>query len=127
MQPPRFGGSLRKQPPPLRQPSMRRARSSVEIQRYAEDEQDEDFSDVFGKGEAILDKPESEQGSDGGTLMLQSKLSNNSWVIPLQPFVGRLLMAHSLVMTMMRTTLSPNLRRVLTRWVGYSNHRSCSI
>ena len=79
IQPPRFGGSLRRQPIP-RQPSMRRARSSVEIQRYAEGEQDEDFSDVFGKGEAILDKPESDQGSDGGTLMLQSKLSNSSWL-----------------------------------------------
>ncbi|KAI9876428.1 MAG: hypothetical protein M1830_006531, partial [Pleopsidium flavum] len=79
IQPPRFGGSLRRQPPPPRQPSMRRARSSVEIQRYAEDEQDEDYSDVFGKEEATLDKPESEQGSDGGTLMLQSKLSN-SWL-----------------------------------------------
>lgn len=63
-----------------RQPSTRRARSSVEIQRYAEGEQDEDFSDVFGQGEAILDKPESDHGSDGSTLMLHSKLSN-SWVM----------------------------------------------
>ena len=59
---------------------MRRTRSSVEIQRYAEDEHDEDFSDIFGKANAMLDKPESEQGSDCGTLMLNSKLSNNSWL-----------------------------------------------
>ena len=59
---------------------MRRTRSSVEIQRYAEDEHDEDFSDIFGKANAMLDKPESERGSDSGTLMLNSKLSNNSWL-----------------------------------------------
>lgn len=58
---------------------MRRTRSSVEIQRYAEDEQDEDFSDVFGKSNTVLDKPESDKGSDGGTLML-TKHSNNSWL-----------------------------------------------
>jgi len=80
MQPVKVGGSMRR---PLssssRQPVMRRTRSSVEIQRYAEDEHDEDFSDL-GKANAILDKPDSEKGSDGGTLMLSSKLSNNSWL-----------------------------------------------
>ena len=83
MQPSGFGGSLRR---PLssssRQPLMRRTRSSVEIQRYAEDEQDEDFSDVFEKVNTISHQPESDKGSgsDGGTLMLSSKLSNNSWL-----------------------------------------------
>ena len=52
----------------------------MEIQRYAECEQDEDFSDIFGKDTARADKPESEKGSDCGTLMLNSKLSNNSWL-----------------------------------------------
>ena len=80
MQPPKQGGSLRRHPPPLRQPSMRRTRSSVEIQRYAEDEQDEDFSDVFGKVAAPVNKQDSEKGSECGTLMLNSKLSNNSWL-----------------------------------------------
>ena len=80
MQSPRPGGSLRRQPVSARQPSMRRTRSSVEIQRYAEDEHDEDFSDVFGKPLAVVDKPDSERGSDGGTLMLTSKLSNHSWL-----------------------------------------------
>ena len=59
---------------------MRRTRSSVEIQRYAEDDHDEDYSDIFGQENAILHKPESERGSDEGTLMLTSKLSNNSWL-----------------------------------------------
>ena len=80
MQSPRPGGSLRRQPVSARQPSMRRTRSSVEIQRYAEDEHDEDFSDVFGKPLAVVDKADSERGSDGGTLMLTSKLSNHSWL-----------------------------------------------
>jgi hypothetical protein len=61
---------------------MRRTRSSVEIQRYAEDEDDEDFSDIFGKDGAISERDESDAGSEDGvgTLMLHSKLSNNSWL-----------------------------------------------
>jgi hypothetical protein len=59
---------------------MRRTRSSVEIQRYAEDD-DEDFSDVF-PGNAISERDESDHGSEDGVgaLMLHSKLSNNSWL-----------------------------------------------
>lgn len=61
---------------------MLRSRSSLEIQRYAENENDEDFSDIFGKASTVFDKPESENGgSDSGTLMLNSKLShNNTWL-----------------------------------------------
>jgi hypothetical protein len=61
---------------------MRRTRSSVEIQRYAEDEDDEDFSDIFGKDDTITEKDESDRGSEDGVgaLMLRSKLSNNSWL-----------------------------------------------
>lgn len=59
---------------------MRRTRSSVEIQRFAEDEEDEDFSDVFGKISAVPNKPDSDRDSEPGTLMLNSKLSNSSWL-----------------------------------------------
>lgn len=121
MQPSKYGGSLRRLPVP-RQPSMRRARSSVEIQRYAEGEQDEDFSDVFGTSEAILDRPESDQGSDGSTLMLQSKLSNSSWVMASHIFSTAVLMAYSLVMMMTTMTLSLNWRRALMRWVRSRGH-----
>ena len=58
---------------------MRRTRSSVEIQKYAENE-DEDFSDILGKASAIYNRPESDKGSENGTLMLNSKLSNTSWL-----------------------------------------------
>lgn len=58
---------------------MRRTRSSVEIQKYAENE-DEDFSDILGKASAIYNRPESDKGSENGTLMLNSKLSNSSWL-----------------------------------------------
>ena len=78
--PSKAGGSLRRQPTPSRQPLMRRTRSSVEIQRFAEDEHDEDFSDIFGKVNGFVDLQSSEKGSDSGTLMLNSKLSNNSWL-----------------------------------------------
>jgi hypothetical protein len=60
--------------------SIKRSRSSIEIQKFAEDENDEDFSDILGAGEGALEKPESEHGSDRSTLMLNSKLSNNSWL-----------------------------------------------
>lgn len=63
--------------------AMRRTRSSVEIQKYAEDPEDEDFSDIFGKDVQTpgMPAPDSESGSDQGTLiMLNSKLSNNSWL-----------------------------------------------
>jgi hypothetical protein len=76
------GSTRRKQAPQAEDQSMRRTRSSVEIQRYAEDEDDEDFSDIFGKDDAITEKDESDRGSEDGvgTLMLHSKLSNNSWL-----------------------------------------------
>jgi serine/threonine protein kinase len=78
MRPPRAGGSFRRQPPPRGKISMRRTRSSIEIQRYAENEEDEDFSDIFGNNQNILEKPESEEDSEPGTFMLNSKISNNS-------------------------------------------------
>jgi hypothetical protein len=61
---------------------MRRTRSSVEIQRYAEGEDDEDFSDIFGNNDASVALEESDRGSEDGVgaLMLHSKLSNNSWL-----------------------------------------------
>lgn len=61
---------------------MRRSRSSVEIQRYAENEDDEDFSDIFDKNDDISGRDESDRSSDdgAGALMLHSKLSNNSWL-----------------------------------------------
>lgn len=69
------------QHPQLRkQLSVKRDRSTIEIQRFAENENDEDFSDILGADQVTLDKPESDDGSDRSTLMLNSKLSNNSWL-----------------------------------------------
>ncbi|KAJ4306275.1 Protein kinase of the Mitotic Exit Network [Collariella sp. IMI 366227] len=95
------GGSTRRSKPssrpallPLDQP-VRRARSSVEITKFAEDEGDEDFSDIFGvAGNPLTAQGESGEESDrasemdgagvggqpsGGQLVL-SRLSNNSWL-----------------------------------------------
>lgn len=58
---------------------MKRDRSTIEIQRFAENENDEDFSDILGADQAALDQVESDDGSDQSTLMLNSKLSN-SWL-----------------------------------------------
>ena len=64
--------------------SLERSRSSLEIQKYAEKE-DEDFSDIFGKdGGALATTQESDSGSERSTLMmLSSKLQSlgNSWII----------------------------------------------
>ncbi|KAJ9607724.1 Protein kinase of the Mitotic Exit Network [Cladophialophora chaetospira] len=77
MRPPKAGGSLKRHPGPMNKPSMRRTRSSIEIQRFAENEQDEDFSDVFAQSPAVFEKADSEDGSE---LMLTSKISNLSWL-----------------------------------------------
>ncbi|KAL7933205.1 hypothetical protein V8C35DRAFT_305189 [Trichoderma chlorosporum] len=77
------GSVVRKKP--LSRPSvlpdrpMRRTRSSIEIQKFAEDD-DEDFSDVFGPEESIPEKEESERGSEDAGLMLLSRISGNSWL-----------------------------------------------
>lgn len=77
MRPSKAGNSLKRQPAPRNKLSMRRTRSSIEIQRFAESEQDEDFSDVFAQSPAVFEKADSEDGSE---LMLNSKISNLSWL-----------------------------------------------
>ncbi|KAJ9494804.1 Protein kinase of the Mitotic Exit Network [Exophiala xenobiotica] len=77
MRPPTAGGSLRRPSAPRNKISMRRTRSSIEIQRFAENEEDEDFSDVFAHTGSVFEKPDSEDGSE---LMLNSKISNLSWL-----------------------------------------------
>jgi serine/threonine protein kinase len=63
-----------------RQLSTKHHRSAVEIHRFAENERDEDFSDILGAEEVVLDKPDSDGSSDRSTLMLNSRHSNNSWL-----------------------------------------------
>ncbi|KAM0333375.1 hypothetical protein ACHAQA_002036 [Verticillium albo-atrum] len=78
------GGSMRRKVPSrpsvLPDRPMRRTRSSIEIQKFAENEGDEDFSDIFGPEDQFTEKDESDRGSEDGGLMLLSKLSNNSWL-----------------------------------------------
>jgi hypothetical protein len=77
----RKGGSLRRFPTPEEHKStpLTRSRSSVEIQKYAEDE-DEDPEDFLGK-DVVLPLNDSDSGSERSTLMmLNSKLSSNSWL-----------------------------------------------
>ncbi|RKF62358.1 Cytokinesis protein sepH [Erysiphe neolycopersici] len=59
-----------------------RARSVDQIQKFAEDEEDEDFSDIFADDPLVAQDYESDKESeDGGrALMLNSKLSSNSWL-----------------------------------------------
>jgi hypothetical protein len=77
-------GSVRRQAPPrppvLQDKARRRARSPIEIQKFAEDEADEDFSDIFGPDDVLTEREESDKGSEDGGLMLMSKISNNSWL-----------------------------------------------
>lgn len=68
------------QHPQLRkQLSVKRDRSTIEIQKFAENESDEDFSDILGADEGKSGK-QTAAGSDQSQLMLNSKLSNNSWL-----------------------------------------------
>ncbi|CAJ2502460.1 Uu.00g098540.m01.CDS01 [Anthostomella pinea] len=82
-QSPETGSTRRKptsRPSVLPSRPMVRTKSSIEIQRFAEGEDDEDFSDVFGPGEQFTDQDESDRGSENGNLMILSRLSNNSWL-----------------------------------------------
>jgi serine/threonine protein kinase len=75
--PPKPGGSFKRPPAPRGRISMRRTRSSIEIQRYAENEDDEDFSDVFSQPSAVAKRSDSGESNE---LMLSSKISNLSWL-----------------------------------------------
>ncbi|KAI0386938.1 cell division control protein [Hypomontagnella monticulosa] len=75
-------GSLRRQssarPSALPDRPLQRSKSSIEIQKFAEDEDDEDFSDIFLPGGNLAEMEESDHGSEEGNLMVLSRLSNNS-------------------------------------------------
>lgn len=73
-------GSVRRLPPNRKKPSMRRSRSSVEIQKFAENEDDEDFSDVFGQAENRGTHVDFEASSGSDPLTLNSKISSHSWL-----------------------------------------------
>jgi hypothetical protein len=80
-------------PPDQHQP-VRRARTTVEITKFAENEGDEDFSDIFGvapAGDGFVEPEESDRGSEtdtqggggagaAGQQLILSRLSNNSWL-----------------------------------------------
>ncbi|KAI0528316.1 hypothetical protein F5B22DRAFT_31023 [Xylaria bambusicola] len=77
------GGSSRRKP--TSRPSIlpdrpfHRSKSSIEIQKFAENDE-EDFSDIFGPSEKFTERAESERGSEDGNLMVVSRLSNSSWL-----------------------------------------------
>ncbi|KAL4878592.1 cytokinesis protein sepH [Aspergillus karnatakaensis] len=74
------GSSDQEDQPQLgRQISVKR-RGTVEIHQFTENETDEDFSDILGVDGVTLDRAESDVSSEKSTLMLNSKLSNNSWL-----------------------------------------------
>lgn len=66
-------------PNPHNNQPLHRTNSSVEIQKYAENEDDEDFSDIFDARGAIIPRTEAQKGPEAA-LMINSKLSNNSWL-----------------------------------------------
>lgn len=59
---------------------MRRTRSSVEIQKFAENEDDEDFSDVFGHSEPVQAPVELDVSSRSDPFTLNSAVSKHSWL-----------------------------------------------
>ncbi|KAI6248028.1 Cytokinesis protein sepH [Erysiphe necator] len=78
-----MNGSLSRQSSTrVQRKQIHRARSVDQIQKFAEDEDDEDFSDIFADDSLIVKDYESDRESeDGGrALLLNSKLSSNSWL-----------------------------------------------
>ena len=75
-------GSLKAFPSPeqCRFSPLKRTESSAEIQKYAEDVNDEDFSDIFGKDDSILKKIDSDSDSEHSTLMMLNSKLSSSWV-----------------------------------------------
>lgn len=67
--------------------AIRRSRSSMEIQRFAEPEGEDDYSDIFGS-EGGTSEAGSETSGDDHSLLLNTKLSNNSWVSKYMTFHG---------------------------------------
>ena len=61
--------------------AMRRTESAVKMQNFAENVEDEDFSDIIKEG-LVLGKPDNSDGSSdrSNLLMLNSKSSNKSWL-----------------------------------------------
>ncbi|KAJ1326312.1 cell division control protein CDC15 [Microdochium nivale] len=76
-------GSLRRQtssrPSILPDRPLERSLSSIEIQKFAEDDE-EDFSDILGPDRVFQEKEESEESSEDGNLIVLSRISHSSWV-----------------------------------------------
>lgn len=67
-------------PPRRKRLPISRSRSAIEISRFAEDETDEDFSDILGGDNAAFGNPYNDNDSDKSALMLNSRLSSKSWL-----------------------------------------------
>ncbi|KAI1817338.1 hypothetical protein GGS20DRAFT_574838 [Poronia punctata] len=81
-QSPETGSTRRKpasRPSILPSRSFHRSKSSIEIQKFAENDE-EDFSDIFGPRDNLTERAESDRGSEDGNLMVVSRLSNSSWL-----------------------------------------------
>ncbi|OCK83656.1 Pkinase-domain-containing protein [Lepidopterella palustris CBS 459.81] len=60
------------------QKGIHRSQSEIEIQKYAEDDKDKDFSDIFGHVGPSLPKADSDSGSEQNSLaMITSKMSSS--------------------------------------------------
>src|SRR5208282_1082973 len=61
--------------------SLKRSHSAVEIQKYAEGDDEEDYSGLFdGFGMSSDKSGDSEDGIEGDSLLLNTRLSNEYWV-----------------------------------------------
>ena len=61
--------------------SLKRSHSAVEIQKYAEGDDEEDYSGLFdGFGASSEKSGDSEDGIEGDSLLLNTRLSNEYWV-----------------------------------------------
>jgi hypothetical protein len=73
--------TLSQSSPTQKHNSLKRSLSAVEIQKFAEGDDEEDYSGLFdGFGGPSEKSGESEDGFEGDSLLLNTRLSNEYWV-----------------------------------------------
>src|SRR5277367_4882450 len=73
--------TLSQSSPTQKNNSLKRSLSAVEIHQFAEGDDDEDYSGLFdGFGASSEKSGESEDGLEGDSLLLNTRLSNEYWV-----------------------------------------------
>jgi len=72
--------ALSQSSPPQKKDSLKRSLSAAEIQRFAEGDDEEDYSGLFDGFPSASEKSGDSEDADGDSLLLNTRLSNEYWV-----------------------------------------------